>query len=75
MLGNARGEAEDIIMSMFNGSVTGGCCFSVSKEHVNKRAELFKTEKPAHACWSPSPAQLQSCWDNLRKGRDGGGKK
>lgn len=41
---NARGEAEVVIMSVFNSSLTGGCCFSVSKEHVNKQAELFKTE-------------------------------
>lgn len=41
-LGNARGKAEVIIMSVFNSSVTGGCSFSVSKEHVNKQAELFK---------------------------------
>ena len=62
-------------MSVFNSSVTGGCCFSVSKAHVNKQAELFKTERAVltHA-GSASPAQRQSCWDNLGegKGRDEG---
>lgn len=59
-LGNARGKAEVIIMSVFNSSVTGGCCFSVSKEHVNKQAELFKTETGSQmlTLTSSAPAML-----------------
>lgn len=66
-LGNARGEAELIITSVFNSSVTGGCCFTVSKAHVNKRAELFKTGDWLARAGSPSHTQIQTCWDNLRK--------
>lgn len=60
-------------MSVFNSSVTGGCCFCVSKAHVNKQAELFKTERSVltHA-GSASPAQRQSCWDNLGEGKGTG---
>lgn len=66
-LGNARGEAELIITSVFNSGVTGGCCFTVSKAHVNKRAELFKTGDWLARAGSPSHTQIQTCWDNLRK--------
>lgn len=41
-LANARGEAEVIIMSVFNSSVTGWCCFSVSKEHLNKQVWIIQ---------------------------------
>lgn len=68
-LGNARGKAEVIIMSVFNSSVTGGCSFSVSKEHVNKQAELFKSEnRLTHA---GRPHTLSSSPSGIISGREG----
>lgn len=75
-LGNARGKAEVIITSVFNSSVTGGCSFSVSKEHVNKQAELFKSgNQLAHAGRPPLLAQPRQLLHHLRRsGMDGAGK-
>lgn len=60
-LGNARGKAEVIIMSVLNSSVTGGCSFSVNKEHVNERVELFETgSRMLVALTRSAPATLAS---------------
>lgn len=73
-LGNARGKAEVIITGVFNSSVTGGCGFSVSKEDVNKQAELFKSgNQLAHAGRPPLPPQPgNSCIISGGEGSDGG---
>lgn len=56
-------------MSVFNSSVTGGCSFSVSKEHVNKQAELFKSEnRLTHA---GRPHTLSSSPSGIISGREG----
>lgn len=56
-------------MSVFNSSVTGGCSFSVSKEHVNKQAELFKSENQlTHA---GRPHTLSSSPSSIISGREG----
>lgn len=71
-LGNARGKAEVIITSVFNSSATGGCSFSVSKEDVNKQAELFKSgNQLAHAGRLPLLTQPQKLLHPLRRRRDG----
>lgn len=57
-LGDAWGKAEVTITSVFNSGVTGGCSFSLSKEDVNKQAELFKSgNQLAHAGRPPLLAQ------------------
>lgn len=69
-LGNARGKAEVIITGVFNSSVTGGCSFSVSKEDVNKQAELFKSgNQLAHAGRPPLLTQPRQLLHHLRRRR------